>query len=568
MSARNKGANLTGKFTIAVPSDPQYPWYDNTKTPDGVYRGFPPDQKTGASDWGEVYPYISQLQIAGQFSFIKDLSATFAKQLRPLSGVIINGDLTSYGHPDEKLMMTGRHDASDLFSMSVPAGGPLLGLLPAPIYPALGNHDYQNNLPNLDPEKGGTGLNRGPTTMVDYIRSWAKDNKSLLCDFDGKPEYSSWNSAYSGSAVSFTGSLSYSFNVGRVHFVILHNNPAYSASWDPKSSLIDSLNPTYNITQSFEWLERDLQRHYSLGDALIVFTHKYGEEELYGDELIKFNNIMLKYNVSAVLCGHIHWDHGLKRSIAAKSAGEYDVPVYRCGAPSQMTFVVLELDPEHRSMRVIGYTARDPNNFKDWTPVVSSAPSATQKAPFNKYIEIPATSPNGKWPEKVTLRMDNVPADSYILFNCSHGKSIASPNLDTDLDRRVLFDTRYAAHLASVWIFKPTDEIGVFKIVNAQYQNRLLTAPLGAVTEICAANDGAPGNQLWCIPVDPVSKPLLGIPFQLLGKAMLTPLGGKAEIGSVVGPDGATGAGANHCFYQVPGSRLNSYWVLARATLQ
>lgn len=556
---------MTGKFTIAVPSDPQYPWYDNETSSEGVYLGFPPGQDTKAANWGdEIMPYISRMQITGQFQYIKSLAATFAKQSRPLSGVIINGDLTEYGHPDQKLMMTGRHDQSDLLSVLVPAGGPLLNLLPTPIYPALGNHDYQNNLPNPDPDKGGTFLNRGPTTMVDYIRSWAKSNKSALLSFDGGPEFLS--SAYdTGFGGSFSGSLAYSFNIGRVHFVILHNHPAYMASWD--TGMFKQLE--YNITQSFDWLEKDLRAHYCSGDAIIVFTHKYDNDEFKGDVLDKFDSLMLKYSVSAVFCGHIHCQHGLKDHIWLQHAGEHNIPVYRCGAPSQMTFVVLELDPDAGALRVIGYTARDPNNFKDWKPAPSSTPSDTQKAPFTKYIEIPADPQNnGMWPEKVRLRMDNAPSDGYVLFNCSHGKSIACPSPDTNPDRHVLFDTRYVTHLGSVWTLKATAEEGVFEIVNAQYQNRLLTAPPGPMSEIGASNAGAPGNQQWYIPIDPVSKqPLLGVPFQLLGKTMLTPPGGQPENGSAVGPDAPTGAGSNHAFYQVPGGRLNSYWVLARAKL-
>jgi hypothetical protein len=304
-------------FSIVITSDPQYPWYD-TYVDHGqmVHHGYPDPQNEKPEDDKEKH---SLAQIKGQYKSINDL-AEQQKQISPVRAVLINGDLTAYGHASE-------------LSAWVAA----VNQLKVDCYPALGNHDYQGN--------EITTFNDPPGRMVDFMRGWLKTVTQTpgarVTSFDFKFEYKPLGSLSAGS-------LAYSFNLGDLHLVMLHNYPFYERRWSHAGA-------EYDITSSFEWLKIDLAQARQRGDAILVFTHSYNDRGCFerADQLKDFNELMSKHQVSAVFAGHIHWEC---KQISTIRPG--DIPVFRSGAASQQDYLVADVDLDLPKMKVTVYDSK------------------------------------------------------------------------------------------------------------------------------------------------------------------------------------------------------------------
>jgi hypothetical protein len=79
-----------GTFSMLISSDPQYPWYDEVLPP-GLTT---PDEINANSNRQITQRYASMNQLAEQR---KDSGDPFQVQ-----GVLINGDLTAFGHDWQK----------------------------------------------------------------------------------------------------------------------------------------------------------------------------------------------------------------------------------------------------------------------------------------------------------------------------------------------------------------------------------------------------------------------------------------------------------------------------------
>src|SRR5262249_3913914 len=123
-----------------------------------------------------------------------------AAQVGPsnLKGVIINGDLTEYGHDWQFAKYREVYDG--------------LGLK---TYPGLGNHDYKNNVNDC-------AENNCANRMVTYMNDYVKGLKPASYDF----RESNVHYEFPSLRKVYEGSLAYSWDIGNVHFVQLHNYPA------------------------------------------------------------------------------------------------------------------------------------------------------------------------------------------------------------------------------------------------------------------------------------------------------------------------------------------------------
>lgn len=292
-------------FGMIWSSDPQYPWYDEI---------LPPDLKTE-----EQIKQNSQRQIWEQYESMNALAKSRKDSSNPfpIKGVIANGDLTAFGHDWQ--LDKYREIAS---------------ILQMPFYPGLGNHDYQNNVDD-------SYNNNCATRMVDFMYGWLKSNSGLVrYDFTEVSYYK-----FPELRTDYTGSLAYSFNIGRVHFVQLQNFPSYQDDWNSWNAGA-ARRDFYFIKPSFYWLRNDLAIARNRGDIIIVNLHDY-HDNFIEPGVTTFNGIMVEYGVSAVFAGHIH-----STCERIGTIGNSSIPFFRSGSASYQDYLVADIDPNQRTMLV------------------------------------------------------------------------------------------------------------------------------------------------------------------------------------------------------------------------
>lgn len=294
----------TTSFCMLISSDPQYPWYDGV-LPDGLTTE---EEIKENSNRQILQKYASMNQLAQQR---REDGSPF-----PVEGVQINGDLTAFGHDWQFDECTKQ-----------------LATLQVKYFPGLGNHDYQNNVDD-------TYNNNAASRMVDFMYYWLKNNAGILSyDFSEKSYYK-----FPELRTDYTGSLAYSYNIGKVHFVQLQNFPSYMDDWNTWN-LGAARRDFYYIRKSFYWLKNDLAIARNRGDIIIVSLHDYHDN--FVEDLGEFNKLLKHYGVSAVFAGHIHPDCGYISNIPDST-----IPYFRSGSASYQDYLGADIDVASKTMRV------------------------------------------------------------------------------------------------------------------------------------------------------------------------------------------------------------------------
>jgi len=293
-------------FALTFSSDSQYPWYDN-QLPDGL---------TTEKEIKEN----SYRQITQQYTDMNNLAKERADSNNQFQivGAIINGDLTAFGHD-------WQYDTyyKDMFT-----------LLAITQYPGLGNHDYANNVDD-------SYNNNCATRMVNFMYDWIKLNAGVLnYDFGHRSYYK-----FPELRTDYEGSLSYSFNIGKIHIVQLQNYPSYTNEWNSWNAG-SARRDFFYIKPSFYWLKNDLAIARNRGDIIIVCFHDY-HNNFIEPYVTEFNQIVKFYDVSAVFVGHIHATCGKVGDIPGSS-----IPYFRSGAASYQDYLVADIDIPSKTMIV------------------------------------------------------------------------------------------------------------------------------------------------------------------------------------------------------------------------
>jgi cytolysin (calcineurin-like family phosphatase) len=202
------------------------------------------------------------------------------------NGVIIVGDLTEFGHGGQL------DDYKKLYDFT-------------PYFPALGNHDYDNNVD--DCTNNGCAIQ-----MVEYLIDSIKSKDPVYkIRFD-------MNRYVTDKKETIKGSLAYSFDINGIHFVHLNNYPQYTKSWsnNKKSKNVE-------ITDSIYWLKSDLTQAQGEKKPIIVMVHQ-GQ----GEHIVDLG-WLADYHISAIFCGHFHIDKNHNAGDGLYGTGG----VYACGAP-------------------------------------------------------------------------------------------------------------------------------------------------------------------------------------------------------------------------------------------
>jgi cytolysin (calcineurin-like family phosphatase) len=292
-------------FSMLISSDPQYPWYDFVLPP-----GLTTDDQINSN---------SERQITQQYQSMNALAKQRQDSNSPfqIKGILINGDLTAFGHDWQK----SKYDD-------------FVKILSPQFYPMLGNHDYANNVDDC-------ANNNCATRMVDYMYGWLKAKAGIInYDFSERSYYK-----FPELRTDYSGSLAYSFNIGKVHFVQLQNFPSYTDDWN-SWNVGGARRDFYFIKPSFYWLRNDLATSRNRGDIIIVSLHDY-HDNFIEPYVTEFDGIMKQYGVSAVFAGHIHPDCGQFGTIGGSA-----IPFFRSGSASFQDYLVSDIDTVRKSMLV------------------------------------------------------------------------------------------------------------------------------------------------------------------------------------------------------------------------
>jgi hypothetical protein len=300
--------------TIAAPSwlvfasDPQYPWTPYSDD----------DEDILASENRK----LSSKLIEAQYKSIADFRKAHPEQPIP---VMINGDMTAYGHGWQRDYLYRTLDAH----------------LGGDYYFGLGNHDYENNVGDC----ARNGCARDSLFDLRDRMLPKVDTMHLYVEKTG------WNETW-------LGSLAYSKRLGDVLLLQLNNEPAYEVSFSSRQGF-----KTYDfrIINSLDWLEEQLKR--ARADNLIVLLnmHKPSDWQASQEELQRFKAMIRTYEVSAVFAGHLHPFGG--RYYEADYFGA--VPLFLSGSASQRTYLTAEIDRERRHLSVSKVADNDWKNRKE-----------------------------------------------------------------------------------------------------------------------------------------------------------------------------------------------------------
>jgi len=238
------------KFTLAITSDPQYPWLN---------EGDIPSSGNEAQD--------SSQSITQTYNSINGFNSK-----TKVAGVVINGDVTAYGHTNEWSWINTS-----------------LNSLQPPIFLSLGNHDYENNVGNcINNECVRNSLDNLEKYASKYASSFDRTYDKVVL----------WK--------DYIGSFAWSRDIGSVHYVFLNNEPTYSFTSAGLSS------SAFKIQSAIPWLDRDLQKARAAGKAIVLVHHKPFDGFQGSDGFTKdmFEAMVRKYSVSAIFLGHLHTNGG------------------------------------------------------------------------------------------------------------------------------------------------------------------------------------------------------------------------------------------------------------------
>jgi len=285
-------------FTIAVMSDPQLPWdetSDEVKASGGIAK------LNTDSLWKNSRRY--NLEMAQSINLLSDISNQTASKF---AFTVINGDLTSYFHPEQHSEFRAIYDAG--FPWAYP------NALKTPVYLGLGNHDYENNVNSCSSNTFDN--NRCTKNAINLIRG---------AIFNGY-----FKNMPSMNIESYdAGSLAYSWNKGPYHFVQLHNHPDYEI-------------PSLGISKSIEWLKQDLARATQRGQVIILNFHN-------PTELTGLSSILSGHQVAAIFAGHLHAENG-----RISSSLPNQTPIFLSGSADQHTYLRVDFKNTagQRSIRI------------------------------------------------------------------------------------------------------------------------------------------------------------------------------------------------------------------------
>ncbi|MGI9275261.1 MAG: hypothetical protein ACR2PT_10510 [Endozoicomonas sp.] len=225
----------------------------------------------------------------------------FSRALKEIIGYS-NGSKPSYHHETPEDFTSHGSPASHLIGASTVAGLVFTGPMTLKgninqmwhaskayysrlinVYPGLGQSDYQ-------PLNNGYGCENSICIkdVMDYMRTYIRSLNPLNFDFNESSVYY----RFPTFRKDHSGSLAYSWEVGNVHFIQLHDSlntsEHYYQSWD-----FGKMN-TFTIRNAKEWLKNDLEAAYSSDKKIVLLLRYWDHNDRFLEDLVR------KYKINAI----------------------------------------------------------------------------------------------------------------------------------------------------------------------------------------------------------------------------------------------------------------------------
>ncbi len=298
-------------YTVVIAADPQ-PWRLDTGDPNA---------NSNREPWIKVNKKVANA--------IESHAAAF---------YIINGDLTEFGRPKTY------QDYADIYKNIV-----------YPVYEGLGNHDYYNNVRDCTIPISNLSKDACAISAVKRMLREIDKYSSSLPEFN-KHVASRRLVRFETAHDIVTGSLSYSWDYGDIHYVQLQNYPTYTAH------LSDGLTKV-KITKALNWLKKDLAAADKRGKVTILNFHDARPYLKDNDshflhpknarDLAAFKSIITRHNVKAIFVGHLHYQR-FCRAQDDKIFG--NIPVYTAGPLFRGDYYLV--DVRGKNIHVKAYNGR------------------------------------------------------------------------------------------------------------------------------------------------------------------------------------------------------------------
>jgi hypothetical protein len=282
-------------------SDPQFPW---TESSDHGWEESSSD-KEKRSRW----------LIETQYSDVADFRKNF-NQYPDRIPVMINGDMTAFGHGSER---STTQSILDKYLGSAYDYG-------------LGNHDYENNVNDCSFPENNCAAGSIVALKDKY---WGKVKSFDLAARD------------TGTKIYY-GSLAYSRSFGDVHLIQLNNEPTYSVNF---SSGFPWSKVNFEISDSLDWLERDMKEARNQGKIILLNMHKPDRWKGSPEQIARFKEMIERYKVTAVFAGHLHNSPG---QFYGWNRKDYfgDVPIFLSGGASNQTYLIASFAKDRKTLTV------------------------------------------------------------------------------------------------------------------------------------------------------------------------------------------------------------------------
>ncbi|MDE0421151.1 MAG: fibronectin type III domain-containing protein [Gammaproteobacteria bacterium] len=330
------GRELLGdadRFYVIVTSDPQYPYIESGDT--------------RLPNYGNDAETLSSALVKSQYKAISQLKKVLKQESPavPLRGIIINGDLTNFGHDGQLGHM------KELWEKH---------LSDTHIFMGLGNHDYENNVNDCH---GNNCANR----MWDFMLEHQKNGGLLTTDLGAFDQIAySFGLNWHRTPESYDdrrGPLWYSFKLGGrastgddirasslpgVRFIQLQNYADYRKTWNEGRG-----NET-NVEPNWVWLENQLATARYYGEAIVFLDHV-------GQYIGDMMRMARQYGVAAAFSGHVHTSLGEEDRVwwysstttYFKSGGAMEGNGIRfSGYQADGSFLLVEFDLPNELMKV------------------------------------------------------------------------------------------------------------------------------------------------------------------------------------------------------------------------
>lgn len=298
-------------FTMIFSSDPQLPWACSTKECQALAKN-EKDQGILSSKW--------------QAQSMINLANTIPPH--KFAGVVINGDLTAFGHPWQVRLYVNDYEKN----------------FPLMVWPGLGNHDYANNIDDCF-------NNQCASKMLFYMSDRVNGLNVEGFDLDDSKAY------YKFPVIrkQHTGSWSYSFEIGDFHFVQLHNYPTYETKfkgWNFGKARRDY----FTVRSSLPWLKKDLAKATAKGKKIILNMHDTRQHFKSADRK-KFYNILKGHKVIGIFAGHIHQQCG-------KIGTMNGISIFRSGAAEYNTYLKVDFKKGQLNVQCVSGVEGSVKNIK------------------------------------------------------------------------------------------------------------------------------------------------------------------------------------------------------------